>query len=125
MIATRLSGFVHCRGKSFARVAPRLAPITESLSGCLGNILVPLLSRSCGPAVTMRQAVGPGGCLDRPVTRGDCRTARTALARPPAPPGASAGVIQVAHVKVRDRVLARAQNHIHRTSYPQKCGRNG
>jgi hypothetical protein len=58
MIATRLSGFVHCRGKSFAGVAPRLAPITESLSGCLGDMLLPMLARPCGPVVTMRQAVG-------------------------------------------------------------------
>jgi hypothetical protein len=58
MIATRLSGFVHCRGKSFVRVAPGLAPITESLSGCLGDVLVPLLARSCGPVGTMGQAAG-------------------------------------------------------------------
>ena len=57
MLATRSSGFVHCHGKSFARVAPRLAPITESLSGCLGDKLVPQFARSCGPVVTMGQAV--------------------------------------------------------------------
>jgi hypothetical protein len=58
MIATCLSGLVHCRGKSFARVAPRLAPITESLSGCLGDLLVLLPARSCGPVVTMDHATG-------------------------------------------------------------------
>jgi len=35
-----------------------LAPITESLSGCLGDVLVPLLARSCGPVGTMGQAAG-------------------------------------------------------------------
>jgi hypothetical protein len=58
MIATRLSGPVHCRGKSFARVAPRLAPITESLSGRAGDLLVLLPARSCGPVVTMDHAAG-------------------------------------------------------------------
>jgi hypothetical protein len=68
MIATRLSGFVHCRGKPFARVAPRLAPITESLSGCLGDMLVPPLARSCGAGGHNRSGAGakrlPRSALD-------------------------------------------------------------
>jgi hypothetical protein len=110
MLATRLSGFVHCRGKSFDRVAPRLAPITESLSGCLGDKLVPPLARSCGPVVTMRQAVGakrlPRSIRDSsrfPIPLAQRLPGRQLLrAHPPA-------VIQVAHVAVQERVLARPQ----------------
>jgi hypothetical protein len=58
MIAIRLYELVHCRGKSSARMAPRLAPFTESPPGCLGDLLVLLLAWARGSAVTMDHGAG-------------------------------------------------------------------